>query len=497
MKDANLLNNLNNSAKDSKNNNDIGVNTKPSNDLDIKPSYQEKTPSLLNLPINTNLNISSNTQSSNYLKNDLNNKNPKDQAFLNKNSNLNEHKKDYNESNNNPPTLNDFLVIPANSSLDNHNKTKSLTNDTNSLKNQNNISINEAKFLKTSEPNFEKNLLSSNQNYSQSVSNDSKSFLKSKNIFEKESNIIKIKKSNIIGESINNVRLKILNFIIPLLIFLIILLLIIFIIVPFAVNYTKVDNLIKLKSQTYQTLTKKISKLKNISNLQTTFNDYYSKVDKALVSNEQVPELLTVIDHIAKISGLEVLRLSYAFSQDSSKDLNYTSVDVSLNVFGTLDQVTDFFKKIENASRVINIKNFRFSYNVENEKYDVSIVLQSPYLQVNSLAVTDDSIELDIDSNDFINFIKKINLLQYYDPSVLTPVEVIKTEDLESPQSGTQDSQSKDSETPQSSTQDSQAKDSETPQSGTQDSQAKDLESPQSSTQDIQSQDPTKPPIQN
>ena len=82
MKDANLLNNLNNSAKDSKNNNDIGVNTKPSNDLDIKPSYQEKTPSLLNLPINTNLNISSNTQSSNYLKNDLNNKNPKDLSLI-------------------------------------------------------------------------------------------------------------------------------------------------------------------------------------------------------------------------------------------------------------------------------------------------------------------------------------------------------------------------------------------------------------------------------
>ncbi|EKE00378.1 MAG: hypothetical protein ACD_22C00035G0001, partial [uncultured bacterium] len=96
----------------------------------------------------------------------------------------------------------------------------------------------------------------------------------------------------------------------------------------------------------------------------------------------------------------------------------YKLVNVSLGSNGNQNQLIAFLENMENAARLINVKNFRYSMGEDKETglmtLTISFALESPYLFVESNAVTDEPIKLSISDAKFINDINKLKTLKYY-----------------------------------------------------------------------------------
>lgn len=227
----------------------------------------------------------------------------------------------------------------------------------------------------------------------------------------------------------------ILNFIVPIVGTIVSLLLLLLFIIPSWNNRSKLNTEIKQKTDLKNTLTEKKTKLDNLADLKSVFDDNLLIVNKVLSSEEKVPELLTEVDHLARTSGLEVDTLSYSLSSAGMGSSGYTVVDISLSITGTLDQFINFLKLTENASRLVMVSSYRYSAGKDGT-LTISAVLKSPYQNVNSQAVTDDPIKLDINSTAFAKFITKVKSLTYYDPTKLQPVEVVETHPTEATTEG-------------------------------------------------------------
>ena len=116
----------------------------------------------------------------------------------------------------------------------------------------------------------------------------------------------------------------------------------------------------------------------------------------------------------------------------------YNYVAVNLGANGSLGQLKTFLKSIESAARIVNVDTFRFSLNEDdNGSYlGINFVLVSPYLFVESNAVTDEMIDLDITKPDFVDLINKIKNLKYYDPNDINVSVPVVEAPIESDESG-------------------------------------------------------------
>jgi hypothetical protein len=73
---------------------------------------------------------------------------------------------------------------------------------------------------------------------------------------------------------------------------------------------------------------------------------------------------------------------------------------------------------VENAARYVSIADFRYSISDKNDEggnLSSNFSVNSPYLFVQSAAVTDDPINLDITSPEFTSFMEMLKGLDYYD----------------------------------------------------------------------------------
>ncbi len=91
-------------------------------------------------------------------------------------------------------------------------------------------------------------------------------------------------------------------------------------------------------------------------------------------------------------------------------------------------------RNVENAARLVIVENFRFSQSQtkDGQKLGINFVLISPYLYVESDAITDDPIDLDIGDGEFLELINKIKNLKHYDPyeiDLSIPVEETPVEE--------------------------------------------------------------------
>ena len=173
-------------------------------------------------------------------------------------------------------------------------------------------------------------------------------------------------------------------------------------------------------------LTEKKEKLGKIESFENVISDYESLVSKVLLSEPKVPELLTQVDTIAKESGLGVTKLTYSFTDvtEKEKSAELPLVNVSLGATGNYDQLVSFFENLEKAARLVYVDSFRFSEEKEDNKTQLAIQvsLVSPYLTVDSKAVTDEPITIDIADQAFISFIDELKKMRYYEPKVDTAV---------------------------------------------------------------------------
>ena len=169
-------------------------------------------------------------------------------------------------------------------------------------------------------------------------------------------------------------------------------------------------------------LTDKREKLGKIESFENVIADYEGLVSKVLLSDPKVPELLTQVDTIAKESGLVVTKLTYSFTDVTEKEkaAEVPLVNVSLGATGNYDQLVTFFENLERAARLVYVDSFRFSEEKEDNKTQLAmqVSLASPYLTVDSKAVTDEPITIDIADQAFIAFVDELKKLRYYELKV-------------------------------------------------------------------------------
>ena len=191
---------------------------------------------------------------------------------------------------------------------------------------------------------------------------------------------------------------------------------------------TQLESQQKLENQ----LRAKLDNLNRLVDFKSVVDENSDLVNKVLVSESSIPSLLTQIDQVAKNAGLKIARLNYSLgSSDPEKTVSYELVNVNLSLEGTADQTLNFLRDVENAARMINVDTVRYSMDTVDGNVVLAsdFVLSSPYLFVQSDAVTDEPVDLDITSEEFKNLISKLKELRYYDTSVV--VEPLSEETVE------------------------------------------------------------------
>lgn len=166
-------------------------------------------------------------------------------------------------------------------------------------------------------------------------------------------------------------------------------------------------------------LTTKLADLNRLLDFKTIVDQNAALLDGVLVSEPNVPLLLTQIDTIANESGLEVSTLSYAFSSNrgSSDSVNYDSVNVALGAKGNYQQISAFLNSLETSARLVNVDSIRYSESNSEEDsglLNVSFVLTSPYLEVPQETVTDAPISVDVTDEEFIALMDKLKVFRYF-----------------------------------------------------------------------------------
>jgi len=242
------------------------------------------------------------------------------------------------------------------------------------------------------------------------------------------------KKTKGLGIDAQKIKETLLNFVVPLIAFGVTFALFIIVIHP---SYKKLPELkaeLTTKANLKQTLSTKIQRLNRLVDFKPVVEEDSALVDRVLVSEEEVPRLLDQVNQMATDSGMSVTRLSYSYGNTTSSDKTekkaFSSVSVSLGSDANYDQIILLMQSVEKAARFVSVPNFRYSAGTStagNKVLNASFSLDSPYLFVQSTAVTDEPIELDIASQKFIDFINMIKELKYYE-FINPSIEVVKEE---------------------------------------------------------------------
>lgn len=203
-------------------------------------------------------------------------------------------------------------------------------------------------------------------------------------------------------------------------------------------TYTEMKELeteLSTQSGVLATLNTKVGALSKLTDFNDVLKENSEMVEKLYVSESNVPQLLDQIHQISTNAGMMVDRMNYSYSDAGAKDAaaqgksadataelrtDDTSgiVNVAATVIGTYEQLQVFMQEIEKAARFTYVTTFRFGASTEEGKegqFSVNVNVDSPYMYVQSVAVTDDPIKLDILNPKFVEFINSIKEYKYYD----------------------------------------------------------------------------------
>jgi Tfp pilus assembly protein PilO len=235
--------------------------------------------------------------------------------------------------------------------------------------------------------------------------------------------------------SVNTEQLKdfLLNFIVPVICLGGIALLGGFVLYPAYKSLPALTATLKEKSDLTTQLEDKYANLKKLVDHKDVVDQDLVLFKKLLSEQSLVPELLTQIDTIAKESGLTVTKMSYSFSEapitaqpaatgtpgaaSAQTPKSFKVVDVSMVAEGNYDQLVAFMANIEKSGRLLDVGNFRDSVSDKDgvSVLEFSFSLKSPYLFVQSTAVTDDPIELNLSDTAFTATVEKLTKFKIYE----------------------------------------------------------------------------------
>ena len=223
-----------------------------------------------------------------------------------------------------------------------------------------------------------------------------------------------------IERALMKVKDTVLNFIVPLLSILFAILILSLYVYPvykeLPVKKAELDKKIALRN----TLSKKVEALTKLVNFKDVFDENLDVVTKVLVPEPEVPRLLDQASQIASRAGMDIERLSYSYGSKGSDKSSFETVTVSMSVKSSFEQLVLFMELVEKAARYVSVPNFRYSVSTKAEdagqgSLSSSFSLDSPYLFVESSAVTDEPIGIDMSSKEFTDFMSMLKDLDYYD----------------------------------------------------------------------------------
>lgn len=219
-----------------------------------------------------------------------------------------------------------------------------------------------------------------------------------------------------------DIKNTVVNFLVPIISMVSTLLLFVLVIFPSIKRLPELREEVQAQKELSEQLVKKTDSLNKLLDFKSVVDENAELVTGVLSPEAAVPELLTQVDTISRESGLDVTKLAYTFGDGivSNLDIATESVFVTLGLEGNFEQLLAFLRNIENSARVVNVENVRYSVDTVDAgtKLGISITLSSPFLAVESNAVTDVPIAVDITSPDFLAFMGRIKELKFYRPTI-------------------------------------------------------------------------------
>ncbi len=225
------------------------------------------------------------------------------------------------------------------------------------------------------------------------------------------------------------------NFLIPITALIISALLFIFVILPSINEIPLLRADLNEKQALVDQLDAKLLKLRNLTDFKGSVDENNELLSTVLVEEPLVPQLLTQIDRIAGESGVTITKINYATSENTGPaDPNaevvkppYNVVTINVGSDSTYDQIVTFLSNLENAGRVVDINSIRFNTLEDEERsgiFSSSFVISSPYVKVETSAVTDDPISFDLANAQFQNLMSKLKALKIYDISIDEVIDI-------------------------------------------------------------------------
>lgn len=187
---------------------------------------------------------------------------------------------------------------------------------------------------------------------------------------------------------------------------------------------------IKTTESGYFVLKQKNEKLSEILSQIKTLESNLDVVQAALPVADEVPALIMQLEQIAKQSGLTVQHLGFGGGEgaaapraseasreaEEKEATEVKKVLVTMVVTGSYPSLQTFLQNLENASRVVNVTNFKFSPGQKEEEAALSITLgvEAFYLPEAADVSTETPLTLDTASKEYIDLIRKVKALRVY-----------------------------------------------------------------------------------
>ncbi len=237
-----------------------------------------------------------------------------------------------------------------------------------------------------------------------------------------------------IEKQIKSIKLRafkdaIVDFVFPLIGLSVTVLLFFFYIKPTYKRMNEMKSELASQSSVLEVLNTKAAALTKMKDYDAVLQENAEMVEKLYASESNVPQLLDEVHQIATNAGMTVDRLNYSYSgattqasadataEQRKEDISGI-VNVTMSLTGTYDQMIVFMQEIEKAARIAYVTTFRFgATSDENDSslINVNVNIDSPYMYVQSVAVTDDPVTLDVTSPGFVSFMNSIKDYKYYE----------------------------------------------------------------------------------
>jgi hypothetical protein len=230
---------------------------------------------------------------------------------------------------------------------------------------------------------------------------------------------------------ISGIKNAVINFLIPLICLGISGALGLLVIYPSFISIKPLQEEIKTQQALKESLDTKVSRLKDLQSYRSVVKENSELINRVFVSESSAPLFLDEINQLARNASFEVTRLATSSSEAdvaaptpapaaaaSSAPVNsIKSLTAALGAKSSYSELIIFMKDMEVASRILDIKDFRYNFraDAEGEGGTVDVSVSGPYMQVESTAVTDEPIDLDVKSRSFTDLIAMLKKLKQYD----------------------------------------------------------------------------------